>query len=442
MSQAAFHFPRGFQWGTATAAHQVEGNNLNNNWAAWENIPGKIEHGQKAGLACDWWGGRWREDLDRAANAGQNTHRLSIEWSRIQPAPDRWDESALDKYMEILRGLKERKMTAMVTLHHFTNPIWIEEKGGWENEATVAAFEKFTRKAVETLKEYVTQWCTVNEPNVYAVEGFVEGVFPPGKHDMSAMLRVMANLVRGHAAAYHAIHSIQPNAQVGIAAQYRSLAPGIAWSPIDQALAKMMSNFFNDSFTRALVSGTLRTPMGSVRIPAAKNTQDFLGLNYYTRDYMTFDLRHANTLFSRRYFRPDAELSKNKFIANEPEGFFEAMKWAYGYKLPIVITENGVEDPDDTFRPTYLAEHIHQVWKAVNNNYPIQGYYHWSLVDNFEWERGWTQRFGLWEVDPESQARRKRPSADFYAEICRENGLSSDMVARYAPKLFSKLFPN
>ena len=126
---AAYHFPRGFLWGAATSSHQVEGNNTNNNWYTWEQIPGKIRDGSQSGLACDWWGGRWKEDFDRAVETGQNAHRLSIEWSRIQPEPDRWDEQALDYYREIIRGLIERNLTPCVTLHHFTDPLWLT--AGW-----------------------------------------------------------------------------------------------------------------------------------------------------------------------------------------------------------------------------------------------------------------------------------------------------------------------
>ncbi|RMF45510.1 MAG: glycoside hydrolase family 1 protein, partial [Anaerolineae bacterium] len=137
MPQATFHFPRGFLWGTATAAHQVEGNNTNNNWYAWEQA-GRTVH--PSGLACDWWGGRWREDLDRAAEGGQNAHRFSVEWSRIQPEPDRWDEEALDHYRQMLQGMYERGITPLVTLHHFTDPLWLSEQGGWENEAAIGHF--------------------------------------------------------------------------------------------------------------------------------------------------------------------------------------------------------------------------------------------------------------------------------------------------------------
>ena len=199
MAKAKIQFPRGFLWGTATAAHQVEGQNTNNNWHAWEEAGKTVD---KSGLACDWWGGRWREDFDRAAETGQNAHRLSVEWSRIQPERDRWDESALDRYREMLRGLRDRNMTAMVTLHHFTNPLWVDDpstdsRSGWENDETPQLFADYVRKTVSALKEYTNLWVTINEPNVYAYSGYVEGAFPPGKQDLNIALKVMVNLVRG-----------------------------------------------------------------------------------------------------------------------------------------------------------------------------------------------------------------------------------------------------
>ena len=165
MPQATFHFPEGFLWGSATASHQVEGNQKNNNWSAWEQEPGRIINEDKAGLACDWWGGRWKEDFDRAAAAGQNAHRMSLEWSRIQPEPDRWNENALDYYRDMVRGLVERKMTPLITLHHFSDPLWLVEMGAWENDETPQLFARYVRKVVEALKEYVNIWTTINEPN-------------------------------------------------------------------------------------------------------------------------------------------------------------------------------------------------------------------------------------------------------------------------------------
>jgi beta-glucosidase len=222
---------------------------------------------------------------------------------------------------------------------------------------------------------------------------------------------------------------------------YRSLKAASA-SPLDRWAAGFQSQMFNDMFPRAAQTGKLRLLYRTVKIPEAARTQDFLGVNYYTRDMVSFDLRHADTLFGRNYYRPDAERSATGFLALEPDGFYEALKWGLQFNVPMLVTENGVEDAEDKIRPRYIAEHIMKMWRAVNFNWPVKGYFHWSLVDNFEWERGWSQRFGLWGLDVDTQARIRRPSVDFYAEICKENGMSSAMVAKYCPEVKSKLFPD
>ncbi len=441
MAQATFHFPRGFLWGTATAAYQVEGNNPNSNWWAWEQQPGRIVLGHKSGLACDWWNGRWREDFQRAAEGAQNAHRMSIEWSRIQPTPDRWDDAALNRYMEMVRGLTELNITPLITLHHYSDPQWFVDIGGWESELAPEYFEKYVRRVVQALKDYVNLWCTFNEPNGYATLGFIQGIFPPGKKDFSLGFKVMVNMVRAHAAAYHAIHQIQPQARVGMAHYYRSLQPSKPWSPLDGLAVKLLMGL-NNVFASAANDGVVRLVHKRKQVREAKATQDFLGIDYYTRDYVSFSLSKYNELFGRRYFREGAELSSTGFLANEPLGMYEALKWGLKYNLPIIITENGFDDAEDHLRPRFILEHIHQVWKAVNFNWPIKGYFHWTLVDNFEWERGWTQRFGLWELDVDTQARHKRQSANLYAEICRENGISDEMARRYAPEVLAELFPD
>jgi len=443
MPTATFHFPKGFLWGTATAAHQVEGGNTNNNWWEWEQQEGHIVNGDKSGPACNWWGGLWQEDFNRAVEAGQNAHRFSVEWSRIQPAPDRWDEQALEYYRQMLRGLHARGMTPMVTLHHFTDPLWLGELGGWETEAVVPLFEKFTRKAVEALKDYCSLWCTVNEPNVYALDGYVAGEFPPGKKDLRLALCVEANLARGHAAAYRAIHAIQPEARVGYALHFRPIKPARSWFPLDRLERALHYMAVNMAFPTAISTGIMRTPLGKVRVAEVKGTQDYLGLNYYSVDTVIFDLRHPSELFGRSFYPEGSDLSDTGFNANTPEGMFDTIKWAVKTHpgLPLIVSENGIECADDHIRPRYIAQHVHQMWRAVNFNWPVKGYFHWSLVDNFEWERGWSQRFGLWELDTQTQERRKRPSADLFAEICRENGLSSAMVHKYCPEVFGKLFP-
>jgi len=441
MLEATYHFPKGFLWGTATAAHQVEGGNTNNSWYAWENQPGRIHQGQKSGLACDWWGGRWKDDLTQAAEDGQNAHRLSIEWSRIQPTADTWDDDELDKYREMLSGIRDLGLEPMVTLHHFTDPLWVYENGGWENDETPVQFANFVRRAVDALKDLVTFWITINEPAVVTNGGYLEGSFPPGKSDLGAAFKVIRNMLRGHAAAYRIIHEIQPDAQVGFAKHYRPLQPARPWFPPDVWITKFSSKSFNDGFSNALVNGKFKFAFFSADVPEAVGTQDYIGLNYYSMDQVVFKPFAVKNVFQRRYYPPEVQVSETGFIANRPEGMRAALKWARSFNLPIYITENGVEDSKDGMRPAYLLEHLREVWKAANANWQVKGYFHWSLIDNFEWERGWSQRFGLWNINPESQARTRRKSADLYAEICHENGISTQMVMKYAPESLQHLFP-
>jgi beta-glucosidase len=441
MISAKHSFPVDFLWGTATSSHQVEGENVNNDWWDWENQPGRIIDGHTSGKACDWWGGRWAEDFDRACSSGQNAHRMSVEWSRIEPNPGVWDEEALAYYRQILQGALDRGMKPVVTLHHFTNPMWLADQGGWLNPEIVTHFETYVRKVVHALKDLVTVWVTINEPNVYAVLGCLEGVFPPGKKELGATFEVTKHLVLAHAAAYHAIHEIDPSAAVGVSHYYRGMQPAKEWNPFDRFVNGIRNRNFNDLFPRALHDGVLRYLGRRVKVPEAVGTQDYFGLDYYTSELVAFDLLYPKMLFSKAYFPEDALLSGTGYIMDAPQGFWKALTFAHSFNLPIYVMENGVEDAGDRMRPQFLAHHIRQLWKAVNYNWYVKGYFYWTLVDNFEWERGWTQRFGLWELNTETQERSKRTSADFYAEICKTNSLSSEMVAKFAPQILNQMFP-
>lgn len=442
MPEARFNFPKGFLWGTSTSAYQVEGSSKNNQWATWEQQPEKIAEGDTCGLACDWWGGRWREDFDRAEEDGYNTLRLSIEWSRIQPARDRWDEEALDRYIDMIRGLSQRNLFPVVTLHHFTDPLWVHEMGGWENEEVPELFAAYAAKVVEALKSSVTTWLTINEPNVPTFLGYLLGEYPPGKQDLDTALNVMVNFARGHALAYHAIKQVQPEARVGFAHNFRGFHPARKGNLLDRFLARIHHQAWNNFFPTIFKDGEFRFLNRKFSIPEAKDTQDFLGLNFYSSDLVRFRLSAGKqAIFSERSFPKDAELSPNGMIANQPEELFRAIEWALQFDTPIIITENGTEDEEDTFRRRYLAAHIHQVWRAVNFNYPVRGYFVWSLVDNFEWLEGWTRHFGLYALDTTTQARTRRPSADLMSDLIQENALTSDMVRTHAPYLADALFP-
>lgn len=441
MADAIHYFPRSFKWGTATASHQVEGNNVHSDWWAWEQLPNTIHGGDKSGAACDWWGGRYKDDFDLAAEGGQNAHRMSIEWARVEPRPAIWDEDALQQYREILQALHRRGLEPMVTLCHFCHPQWFTERGGWERADAAHLFERYVRKVVKTLSDLVSVWCTLNEPNAFWISAYVAGVFPPGKTDVRLSQQVNANMYRAHVTAYHAVHALQPEAQVGWAMYIRLLDPARPEFAPDRWVAKRQHNIFNDAWARASVDGYLRTVFGRVSAPEGKGALDWIGVNYYTRDMVAFDISRPRELFGRRFFNPADELSETGFIASYPEGLYRALRWANQFGKPIYVTESGVEDSSDTLRPRYLLSHLRQVWRATNFNWPVCGYFHWTLVDNFEWERGWSQRFGLYALDTATQQRTPRPSAHLYAEICKSSSISTDMAARYAPELLETMFP-
>ncbi|RMG99149.1 MAG: glycoside hydrolase family 1 protein [Chloroflexi bacterium] len=437
MAKAQMIFPPDFRWGTATSAHQVEGNNTNNDWWQWEQ-EGHILEGHRSGLACNWWENA-EADLDLAAEMGTNAHRLSLEWSRIEPEPSVFDMAALDRYRQILQGMKERGIEPMVTLHHFTNPLWLTEKGDFNSEIVVSYFQRYAAKVADVLGDLVPLWVTINEPMVYVFLRYLEGVFPaPKQYGWGAAMEAVRNLLKCHAAAYHAIKEKQPQAQVGIAKNMAVFAPKGKGNRLARWWAGRVSWIFNDLWMACMTDGRFRWPLGRHRLPHLADTFDFVGINYYTRYYVNFP--PVGGLVAEEW-GPDAVVSDGNYGEVYPEGLYQVIKRVLPYQKPIYITENGLPDAVDRLRPSFLMTHLRQVWKAISFCFPIMGYYHWSLVDNFEWDRGWTQRFGLIEVNPDTQERRWRESGRLYKEICHSYSLSSDMAERYAPELMETMFP-
>jgi beta-glucosidase len=416
-------FPEGFRWGTATSAHQVEGDNIHNDWWAWEQQPGRIRGGDRSGAACRWWT-HAEEDFDRAAALGQNAHRLSIEWSRIEPAPGRWDAAALERYRTMLRELRRRGIEPMVTLLHFTVPRWFAEGGGWTRADAPGLFARFVERAASALMEHCDLWCTVNEPVGWIFSALLEGRWPPGGRSIPAALRAATNLVRAHAAAYRALHRVQPQARVGLANYFRLYDPENPRSPLDRLIAAEQDRFVNRSFLDAVTRGRVRAFPWLASIPEAATTLDFVGVNYYTRDLVRFDLRVPRQLFGRNFPGADLPISDGDYGVIYPKGMARVLRLAHAYGRPLYVTENGLPDRDDDQRPSFIIAHLREMWQAMRGGIDVRGYYHWSLVDNFEWADGWSLKFGLIEMDPETQARRLRPSAHLYEEICRHNALT------------------
>ena len=450
MAEVTLYFPKGFKWGCATSPYQTEGDSTNSDWWVWEQGEGHIAGGQKSSAACDWWGDGFLTDLDWMTRLNHNTHRLGVAWDRLEPREGTFDAAAIDRYRFMLTSLRERGIEPMLTLHHFSNPNWVAERGGWENADILPLFERFVTKVVESLKDLCDLWVTVNEPLIYATLGYLRQVstagvrhqttFPPGKNDVNLMISVLENLLLGHAGAYHTIHRLQPEARVGIAHSMQALDPANPRSPLDRWAAGQHDRVANRGVLDAVLLGQIPRIIGSRRVRALRDSVDFIGLDYYTRELVAFDRRSPQTLFGRRMSNPGGEISDGNYGEVYPRGLYRLLKRLGRLGKPITITENGLPDRDDDRRPAFLVNHLKQVWHAINENVPVKGYYHWTLTDNFEWAEGWNLRFGLVELDPQTQQRTLRRSGELYAEMCKANFLDTDMVNRYAPELMATVF--
>jgi len=372
-------FPNNFLWGAATSSHQVEGGNVND-WSEWKK--------GDAGRACDHYH-RFEQDFDLAKSLGHNAHRFSIEWSRIEPKEGKINQNEIEHYRQVLTALGQRGLEPMVTLWHFTLPTWLAKKGGWLNPKAPYYFDRYVKIIAENLFNEVKFWITINEPNVYALNSYLRDIWPPQKKSAAKYLKVLKNLVKAHQLAYRALRLVDLDCQVGVAKNQTFFEGNL--------LLKYPANYFHNQYF----------------LERIKNSQDFIGLNYY------FHNRIKGFKFNHNSNEEFSDLGWEIY----PEGIYRVLKDLKKYNKPIYITENGLADKDDAKREKFIKEHLTWIWRAIQEKIDVRGYFHWSLLDNFEWDKGFWPRFGLIEVDYQTMARKIRPSAKIYARICKENQL-------------------
>ena len=445
--QRILQFPEGFLWGTASSSYQCEGSNTNNQWYRWEQ-QGRILSGDRCGEADNWWV-QAEQDFDLAEQMENNALRLSVEWSRIEPREGRWDKAAIDRYRAMLIDLRRRHMKPVITLHHFTEPLWFVERGGFARMANIRYFVRYVTYVVQALRDLCDFWITINEPNVYAIQGYLLGAYPPGEQHLLRTLHVLRNLFQAHAEAFYAIRRLQPEGQIGLCLHYRLFDPANGLSVLDQMAASLQNTFFNWTELQALEAGQFTFPLNWLLAPLqrAAGTRDFHGVNYYTREMVRFDPTMGAELFGRRFIRDGAICNDpgvdNNFGEIYAQGMYRVLKKVYqqtrGNK-PMYITENGFSDALDDRRPRAILEHLAMVHHAIHQGIPVRGYLHWSLVDNFEWNDGWQVRFGLIELDLQKRQRVPRISASMFGEICRANAITETIVSRYAPEAADFIF--
>ncbi len=420
---ARFMFPPDFLWGASTSAHQVEGGNTNNDWAAWEEA-GRVR--VPSGLACDHYH-RFREDFDLARNLFHNAHRLSLEWSRIEPEEGRFSDDALRHYREVLEALRDRKMEPVVTIHHYTIPRWLADKGGWENGEIEQYFLRYVKRVAADYGDLVRWWITLNEPVVQVFKGWLIGQWPPGRvGDYPRALQVIRHMLRAHVSAYHAIHEERPDAMVSVAKHCLALTPSHPHNPLDVISTWGRDFLFNHMFIDALHTGWLSIPgQFFERLPFGR-TLDFIGINYYTRDFVrNTGLTLPGIVGLSGTLENERKIGKRNALGWEvyPEGLGHFLKVFRRYRLPLLITENGVPTQDEDDRWGFIYLHLWQVMRAMSAGAPVVGYLYWSLLDNFEWADGYDARFGLIGVRFATQDRMVRPSARWLADVIEKRSL-------------------
>jgi beta-glucosidase len=398
-------FPKGFLWGSATAAHQVEGNNTTSDWWEWEkkHQPPHL----RSGLADDQYH-LYKEDFELAKSLNQNAHRLSIEWARIEPEEGVFNQDAIDHYVDVLKTLKDLDIKVMLTLWHFTLPLWVAKKGGWENSKTPELFANYVKRVLPQIKKYVDFWVTINEPSVYTLMSYIYGEWPPQKKDNWAAFKVLWHLAEGHKKVYKLLHTEIVKPHVGIAHNIQSFEPFHRHSVTETAAVFGSDIASNHSFYFL-----------------TKGHHDYLGINYYF--HYRFDKKGHILLPGMINARKEARDVSDLGWEIYPEGIFEAIADVAG-DLPIYITECGIASTNDERRIRFLLQYLQETYRAIKSGVPVKGFFYWSLLDNFEWHRGFDPRFGLIEIDYKTQKRTPRASAYLYSEIIKDNGISHDLM--------------
>jgi beta-glucosidase len=406
-------FPRKFLWGASISAHQTEGS-TNNQWTAWEKENAKSKAAQASyhledleswpfieqeardpasyisGASVDHYH-RYVEDFDLLTKMNMNAFRFSIEWSRVEQNEGAWNVEAIEHYKAYVAELRRRGIEPVVTLFHFTLPQWFVQKGGFEKRANIKYFVRFADKIIRELGTNIRLVITINEPEIYAYESYRVGNWPPNMTGKRKFLRVMRNLATAHNQAARAIRSINRRYKVSISKNSNYFYAGdTAW--LSRKAAEWLQYAQDDYFLKKVVKEC-----------------DFLGVNFY----------FSNRVYGYRIHNPEEKVSDMGWDLS-PSDLQHALERLHEkYHLPIIITENGLADREDKYRQWWLTQTLIAMQKAMKNGVKLEGYLHWSLLDNFEWDKGIWPRFGLASVDYSTGKRQLQPSALWFAKVVR-----------------------
>jgi beta-glucosidase len=402
-------FPDGFYWGAATASYQVEGNIFNTDWskaAAEGRVP-------PADASSDHYN-RYKEDFDIAQSLSHNAHRFSLEWARIEPEEGRFDQEAISHYRDVLMELNKRGLKPFVTIWHFTLPLWFAEKGGFERKDAYKIFSRYAAFVTKELGDLTLGMSTMNEPIVFASNGWLRGTWPPfkrfsltdkvkitnsgkqydprptkGLSMLFTYLRVVKNLAKAHNAAQQTIKKIRPDMEV-------SIITHIILFHADSTLKnRLIAAFANYHWTFAFMN-------------RVHKYCDSIGVNYYVHKKFGDTVQYEKTDMDWDIY---------------PEGLYDVLMMLTRYQKPLFVSEAGIADKNDIHRAQYIKKQVAAMWQAIQDGADVRGHLYWSLLDNYEWALGYEKCFGLIDINYETLERKIRPSAYTYQEIIRSNSV-------------------
>ena len=403
--------------GVASSATQIEGGGFKHTWSDWYE-KGHIKDGSNPARANDHLN-RWKEDIDLMWEMGIRIYRLSVEWARLEPQKGQFDYAAVQWYRSLLEYIRSKSMFPLLTLHHFTNPLWFEESGGFANPKNIPVYLGFVDYAVRNFGDLADEYITINEPNVFAVMGYHAGIFPPGKKSIRTAMRVQSVMASCHIQAYSLIHRLRremgfANTKVGFAHAARSFVPENKKNPWHQICSFLAERMFQGAMVRAFLLGRFSLMIRKYGKIRRGEYADFLGLNYYTRSTV------SSLSDGVKKDAPHNDLGWEIY----PDGIVRCALDIYKLlQRPVYITENGTCDNNDSFRCKYIYDHL----KALaESGLPVARYYHWCFTDNFEWCEGESARFGLVHVDFETQKRTIKKSGRFFSSIIKNKGITDE----------------
>lgn len=404
---------RNFLWGVATSAFQLEGSPYAD-WSTWDSIfnlnPKVTNHYEL-----------YREDIKLIKNLGVNAYRFSIEWSRIQPSEDYWNKDVVKHYQKVIDLLNENNIIPMITLHHFTHPVWFIKKYPWHTKKSIEKFKEYAERLIENIKG-VDYWITFNEPYLLILGGYIEGCIPPGYKDLELALKALRNILICHSEIYELLHMNNKNAMVSIAHNMAVFDPWLKWNPFDRLIKKIAKHFYNHSIIEGFLTGKIILPIPfkktvELDLPI-KNKLDFFGINYYTRVHMRFNPL-KKLLIELRHRDIDGYGLTDMGWEIYPKGLKKVLRYASKLNVPLIITENGIATKDDNKKIKFIKAHIDVLESAIKEGIDVRGYFYWSLIDNYEWLHGLDARFGLYRVDFRDYKRIPTKAAAFYSYIIK-----------------------